>query len=86
MADQRGLTVQPPHDLSPIEIDAVEERLYHFNQGAIGRDDGRGLGFVIRDETDALSVSPPDIPGQALPNSSRCGSMRHIEDAVTHAL
>jgi len=51
MAEQGGLVVQPQHNLSPIEIDAIEERLNRFNQGAIGCDDGRGLGFVIRDET-----------------------------------
>lgn len=42
--------VQPRHDLSPLEIDAIEERLYEDNQRAIGRHDGRGLGFVIRDQ------------------------------------
>jgi hypothetical protein len=42
--------IQPQHDLSPIEIDAIEECLYDHNQRAIGRNDGRGLGFVIRDE------------------------------------
>lgn len=42
--------VQPRHDLSPVEIDANEDRLYDFNQQAVGRDDGKGLGFVICDE------------------------------------
>jgi ribosomal protein S18 acetylase RimI-like enzyme len=42
--------IQPQHDLSPIEIDAIEECLYNYNRRAIGRNDGRGLGFVIRDE------------------------------------
>jgi N-acetylglutamate synthase-like GNAT family acetyltransferase len=44
------ILIQPKHDLSPSEIDAIEERLYDDNRGAIGRHDGRGLGFVIRDE------------------------------------
>ena len=42
--------IQPQHDLSPIEIDAIEECLYNCNRRAIGRNDYRGLGFVIRDE------------------------------------
>lgn len=43
--------IEPQHDLSPIEIDAIEERLYDHNRRAIERNDGRGLGFVIRDES-----------------------------------
>ena len=43
--------IQPQHDLSPIEIDAIDECLYDHNQRAIGRNDGRSLGFVIRDES-----------------------------------
>ena len=42
--------IQPQHNLSPIEIDAIEGCLYNYNRRAIGRNDGRGLGFVIRDE------------------------------------
>jgi ribosomal protein S18 acetylase RimI-like enzyme len=42
--------IQPRHDLSPDEIDAVEDNLYDHNRRATGRDDGQGLGFVIRDE------------------------------------
>src|SRR5882762_11707849 len=42
--------IQPQHDLSPIEIDSIEERLDNHNRHAIGRNDSRGLGFVIRDE------------------------------------
>jgi hypothetical protein len=33
---------QRQHDLSPIEIDAVEECLDNYNRRAIGRNDGRG--------------------------------------------
>jgi len=42
--------IQPQHDLSPIEIDAFEQWIYKHNRHAIGRNDARGLGFVIRDE------------------------------------
>ena len=42
--------IQPQHDLSPTEIDEVEEWIYNYNRRAIGRNDARGLGFVIRDE------------------------------------
>jgi GNAT superfamily N-acetyltransferase len=42
--------IQPRHDLSPIEIDVIEDHLYDHNRRATGRDDGEGLGFVIRDE------------------------------------
>ena len=42
--------IRPEHDLSPAQIDAIEDRLYDHNRGATGRDDGRGLGFVIRDD------------------------------------
>jgi len=40
---------QPQHDLSAIEIDAFEDRIYAYNRQAVGRDDAQGLGFVIRD-------------------------------------
>src|ERR1700674_2132347 len=68
--------IQPQHDLSPIEIDAIEECLYNYNRRAIGRNDGRGLGFVIRDEAGRTIGVAAGILGQALPNSNRCGSMR----------
>src|SRR5258708_5867488 len=42
--------IQPRHDLSPSEIDAIEDRLYHYNRRALARDDFHGLGFVIHDE------------------------------------
>ena len=51
MPEQRAPFIQPRHDLSPIEIDAIEECLDNHNRRAIGRNDSRGLGFVIRDET-----------------------------------
>ena len=40
--------VQPRHDLTPTEIDAIEDRLYEHNSAATGRKDGEGLGFVIK--------------------------------------
>jgi N-acetylglutamate synthase-like GNAT family acetyltransferase len=44
------IQIEPRHDLSPNEVDAIEDRLYDHNSRATGRDDGHGLGFVIRDE------------------------------------
>ncbi len=44
------LQTEPRHDLSPDDIHAIEERLYEHNSHATGRHDGRGLGFVIRDD------------------------------------
>lgn len=40
---------EPRHDLTPAEIDDIEDRLYEHNRVAVGRSDGLGLGFVIRD-------------------------------------
>jgi ribosomal protein S18 acetylase RimI-like enzyme len=37
------------HDLTPNEVDAIEDRLYEHNSHATGRHDGEGLGFVLRD-------------------------------------
>ena len=42
--------IQSRHDLSPDEIDAIEDNLYGHNSHATGHDDGQGLGFVIQDE------------------------------------
>ena len=42
--------IEPRHDLSPNEIDAIEDRIYHHNCCATGRDDADGLGFVIHNE------------------------------------
>ena len=43
------LAIEPRHDLSPQEIDAIEDRIYAHNSAATGRRDAQGLGFVIRD-------------------------------------
>jgi GNAT superfamily N-acetyltransferase len=44
------VSVESRHDLSPDEIDAIEDHLYRHNSGATGQDDAQGLGFVMRDE------------------------------------
>jgi len=44
------LQIEPRHDLSPNEVDAIEDRLYDYNSKATGYHDGQGLGFVLRDE------------------------------------
>jgi ribosomal protein S18 acetylase RimI-like enzyme len=41
--------LEPRHDLSPDEIEALEDRIYDHNSRATGRDDARSLGFVVRD-------------------------------------
>lgn len=48
------VSVEPRHDLSPDEIDAIEDHLYRHNSGATGKDDAQGLGFVMRDEAGQL--------------------------------
>jgi GNAT superfamily N-acetyltransferase len=49
-----AVAIQPQDDLSSIEIDAIEERLYDHNRRAISCSDGRGLGFVMRDEAEHI--------------------------------
>ena len=44
------IEIQPRHDLTPNEVDAIEDRIYDHNCHATGRHDGQGLGFVIRNE------------------------------------
>ncbi|MBS0296862.1 MAG: GNAT family N-acetyltransferase [Proteobacteria bacterium] len=44
-----SLQVEARHDLSPDEVDALEDRLYDHNSTATGRADAQGIGFVIRD-------------------------------------
>lgn len=46
-----SIRLEPRHDLTPMEIDAVENGLYDYNRRAIGRDDGKRLEFVIRNES-----------------------------------
>ena len=45
------LRVEARHDLTPAEIDKVEDHLYAHNSAATGHYDGQGLGFVMRDDT-----------------------------------
>jgi ribosomal protein S18 acetylase RimI-like enzyme len=42
--------IEPRHDLSPNEIEAIEDRLYDHNSNATGRRDAQSLGFLIRNE------------------------------------
>ena len=42
--------IEARHDLTPEEIDALEDRLYAHNADATGRDDARGIGFVMRND------------------------------------
>jgi ribosomal protein S18 acetylase RimI-like enzyme len=51
------LQIEPRHDLSPGDIDAIEDRLYDHNSRAIGRHDGRGLAFLIRDAGRMVGVA-----------------------------
>lgn len=44
------MRIEPRHNLTPQEIDAVEERLYEYNRMATGCDDGQGLGFLLHDD------------------------------------
>jgi N-acetylglutamate synthase-like GNAT family acetyltransferase len=48
------LQIESRHDLSPNEIDAIEDRLNEHNSHATGRHDAQGLGFLIRDESSRL--------------------------------
>ena len=44
------LHLEARHDLTPNEIDAIEDRFYEHNRNATGRHDGKRLRFVIRDD------------------------------------
>ena len=48
------MRLEPKHDATPNEIDAIEDELYAHNRAATGRSDGEGLGFVLRDEENRL--------------------------------
>jgi GNAT superfamily N-acetyltransferase len=41
--------LRPRHDIGPLEIEQLEERLYEHNVAATGHADGRGLGFEALD-------------------------------------
>lgn len=40
----------PAHDLSPTDIDAIEDSLYEHNRKETGRSDAHGIAFLIYDE------------------------------------
>ncbi len=44
------LHLETRNDLTPNEVDAIEDRLYEHNSHATRCHDGQGLGFVIRDD------------------------------------
>ena len=48
------MRLEPKHNATPLEIDAIEDELYAFNRAATGRSDGEGLGFVLRDDEDRV--------------------------------
>ena len=41
-------------DLTPDELAFLEDRIYEYNVGATGIDDGRWLGVLVRDENGAV--------------------------------
>jgi N-acetylglutamate synthase-like GNAT family acetyltransferase len=50
MASSTTSTIVPQHNLSAIEIDQLEDRIYSHNCRSTGRDDGKQMGFVAVDE------------------------------------
>lgn len=42
--------IRPRHDLTPMEIDGLEDGLYAFNVSRTGYRDGQGLGFIAEVE------------------------------------
>jgi GNAT superfamily N-acetyltransferase len=53
MAEGRPV-ISARHSATLEEIDALEDRLYEHNREAVGRHDGRGLGFAAFDGDGAL--------------------------------
>ena len=47
---QMSHTIQPLHNISPTEVDAIEGHIHHHNRKATGHDGAFGLAFVIRDK------------------------------------
>jgi len=62
-------------DLSPAEIDAIEDRLYAYNARRVGRDDAAPLGFVAEEQGQLLGSSQ-DVPGPASASCGRSGCSR----------
>jgi ribosomal protein S18 acetylase RimI-like enzyme len=48
------LSPEPRHDLTPGEIDEIEDRLHGHNGQVTGRHDALGLAFVLRDQAGAV--------------------------------
>ena len=74
--------IEPRHDISPNEIDAIEDRIYDHNSYATGRHDRQDLGNPQRGGTDDRRRRWLYVVRHFW-NLNRCGSMRHIEDAGT---
>lgn len=45
-----SLRCEPRHDLTPDEIDRLEDHLYHHTAECIGRADAQGIGFLAHDD------------------------------------
>jgi ribosomal protein S18 acetylase RimI-like enzyme len=52
MMTAKTANIRPRHDLSAIEVDQLEDRLYDHNRRSTGQDDGKGLAFVAFDAHD----------------------------------
>jgi ribosomal protein S18 acetylase RimI-like enzyme len=50
------LAIRPRHDLTPDEVDALEDRLYTFNIEATGHAGGQGLGFVVEQDGEIVAA------------------------------
>jgi GNAT superfamily N-acetyltransferase len=46
--------VEPRHELTAVDTEWVDWRLYEHNIAKTGRDDWKALGFVLRDDTAAV--------------------------------
>jgi N-acetylglutamate synthase-like GNAT family acetyltransferase len=51
------MEIRPRHELSPEEVDQLEERLYEFNREATGYADGRGLAFVAEEAGEIVGAA-----------------------------
>ena len=49
MVKHKEVTIVARHELSVLDVEHLENRLYDHNRGATGHDDGRGLAFVALD-------------------------------------
>jgi hypothetical protein len=51
---EEDVRIEAKHDYSPIEAEAIEDRLYEYNRGAARAHDGRTLGHVRRDSAGSI--------------------------------